>query len=228
MDLPHITLLTPTNGRVEYFTRAIASARENLIDQIAHAVIVVNSDAGQDFVEWVEQETRGLTPEVDVIESEPGFCKAIQAGWSHIAKLETDFVFHLEDDYEFAEKTDLSSLVAILTRHPELIQVSLKRQAWNSAEQAAGGLLEAWPDGLFVEHCDGEPAYIAHRVWFTTNPSLYRRSLLERGWPDGPNCEGIFTVSLWQDGEIYSAIFGKKDDPPRVIHIGEQRTGTGY
>lgn len=223
-----VTLMLPTNGRIQYLAPTIASARVCLGHQIDHAVIVVDSNVSPEFRKWVEAETVGLAPVVEVIESAPGFCHAIQAGWHHIATLPTDFVFHLEDDYIFVEPPDLAAMAELLDTHPELCQVSLKRQAWNSDEVAAGGMIEVWPEALFTEVSDGRLIWTQHRVWFTTNPSIYRRSLLDRGWPDGPNCEGLFTVTLWQDGAVHSAIWGAKNDPPRVIHIGQNRTGDGY
>ena len=66
-----------------------------------------------------------------------------------------------------------------------------------------------------------------HRRFFTTNPSVYRASLCERGWPQEPHSEGVFTHRLLADGFDF-AFWGGRFDPPAVTHIGAERTGRGY
>ena len=48
--------------------------------------------------------------------------------------------------------------------------MSLKRQAWNKHESAAGGIVEADPNELWLES-DGLATWTEHRKYFTTNPS---------------------------------------------------------
>jgi hypothetical protein len=108
----------------------------------------------------------------------------------------------------------------------------LKRQAWNDAERSAGGFMQIDP-ASYVQcaQYDGDQtlAWVEHRLFFTTNPSLYRRSLiLEADWPDSEQSEGMFTHLLREDPDARFGYWGRRDDEPWVHHIGVERIGTGY
>lgn len=160
-----------------------------------------------------------------------GFGGAIRSAWNHLRQNSAaDFVFHLEDDFTFGRLVELPDLAAILIHHPEILQVALRRQAWNAAEVAAGGVVEVAPED-FEDH--DEPAigaqWLTHRRFFTTNPSLYRRQLIvEHEWPDGPHSEGRFAADVFSDPAARSAYFGSRSSGEWVHHIGNTRAGTGY
>jgi hypothetical protein len=119
-------------------------------------------------------------------------------------------------------------MVAVMDRNPHLQQMSLLRQPWNEIEAAAGGIMQCNPDD-FVECSYGPNQWVEHRRFFTTNPCLYRKSLIEsRTWPLGPQSEGIFSIELLSDPRATCGIWGKKFGTPKVEHIGYERTGIGY
>jgi hypothetical protein len=188
----------------------------------------------------------GYVVQVDDHRHEMGFGGAIQTGWHYLstalreAALEGvpapfDYVFHLEEDWSFAEPIDVRWLAAILDGGgpvlPALAQAALRRGPVNAAERAAGGVVQAWPSEyvdcgiLSVE--GGAVPYLAHRLYFTTNPSLYRSSLMMLGWPDGPRSEQTFTEACKLFGYSF-ALYGKRDHPPSILHTGHTRTGIGY
>lgn len=153
-----------------------------------------------------------------------GFAGAVQAGWDQV---QTDYVFHLELDFTFDTPVPVPDMLALLIAHPELLQVSLKRQAWSNEEKAAGGIVELHPDWFTT--VEGDLATrTEHRVYFTTNPSVYRSGLCRLGWPQVPHSEGVFTAQLLRDGAARFAILGAKFDPPRTTHIGTERRGGKY
>ena len=157
-----------------------------------------------------------------------GFGGAIRTVWQHLRDhSEADYIFHLEDDFTFNHVVDLVDLQTILQYRPHLAQVALLRQAWNPDEKAAGGLLELHPE-WYEAHHDRWRDWLEHDQFFTTNPSLYRRSLIEEwDWPEGENSEGRFSLDLRFDGRKFG-YWGKIDDPPVVHHIGAHRHGNGY
>lgn len=174
-----------------------------------------------------------------------GFCGAIQAGWAELRRLHEeepfDYVFHLEEDWAFNRPLDLAAMARCLDLRrdhaeppilaPDLAQISLRRNAVNSAEITAGGLVELWPDEyLDTSHGDGtdggELHYLEHALYFTTNPSLYRYSLLAHPWPNPPGCEREFTEQLLERG-YHFAVWGERGDEPWITHTGH-RTGRGY
>ena len=161
-------------------------------------------------------------------EHELGFNGAIREGWRRVLETDAEFVFHLEDDFVFTRPVPFALMLAALRDDPDLAQVALKRQAWNKREKAAGGLIEADPAG-FTSEQSGYGFLTHHRKFFTTNPSLYPRWVVDRGWPEGPESEGRFGIELFKDDpEIRCAFWGKRFDAPRVHHIGDERAGVGY
>lgn len=152
-----------------------------------------------------------------------GFDGAIRSAWSALLDESTaPFVFHLEDDFRFRRPVDLGELAAVLLHHETLAQLALRRQPWNPTEVAAGGVVEANPE----DFTDRE-GWLEHRRFFTTNPSLYRRDLMRRGWPTGAASEGRFSADLFADG--YTAgYWGARASGEWVEHIGHHRAGTGY
>lgn len=158
---------------------------------------------------------------------ELGFHGAVQAGWDQVIDTGADWVFHFERDFTFNEPIDVPAMVQLLERQPHLVQVALKRQAWNPQEKAAGGIVEQHPDD-YVERSDDQATWTEHRRFFTTNPSVYSARLCRLGWPQESESEGKFTHMLLRDPLLRFAFWGAKFDPPRVEHIGHIRTGVGY
>ena len=157
-----------------------------------------------------------------------GYTGAVQQAWAEALKTGADYVFHCELDFTYNEPVDLPRMAAVLDRRPDLVQLSLKRQPVNNEEVAAGDFVALHPDD-YHETFDGGDVWLQQKRFFTTNPSLYRMSLVERGWPRGRYSEGKFTGRYLRDyPEHWFGIWGKKWDPPRVTHIGDIRTGTGY
>lgn len=195
------TLLVITDGRDEYCIRSLASALENL--------------PSPERVVLVDDRTHEL-----------GFAGAVQHGWNQILATDAEWIVHLEADFLFNGPVDLDAM-AELAADEHVAQVALKRQAWNPLEKRAGGIVELDPDSFEEGTINGNP-YTAHRKFFTTNPSLYRRDIAERGWPQVPKSEGMFSLGLFSDPAIVSTFWGGKFDAPAVTHIGDERQGTGY
>jgi hypothetical protein len=146
-------------------------------------------------------------------------------------------VFSTEDDFLFARPVDLSAMGAVLDANPHLVQLALRRQPWNAEERSAGGIVEQHPEA-YTEHRDSEGrAWLEHRLFMTTNPSLYRRSLCAMGWPDVPRSEGQLTAYLLRHGvtttgmpaeRVRFGFWGARDSGEWCEHIGHERVGTGY
>jgi hypothetical protein len=196
-----IALLLISDGREEPLARCLASieAMVPAVDRLVH---------------------------VDDADHRLGFAGAIAEGWRRVLETDADHVFHVEQDFEFREPVDLDGMAALLKRRPYLAQVALLRQPWNAAERAAGGIFQQHPSD-YVEVEDEWAVWVEHRRFFTTNPSLYRRDLMRRGWPLVPHSEGMFTHALVRDPAVRFAFWGAKADPPRVHHLAD-RVGHGY
>lgn len=159
-----------------------------------------------------------------------GFGGAIQRAWQNLCDQPgAPWVFHLEDDFTFNREFWVDEMVHVMELHPHLAQMALRRQPWNPTEKLAGGVVEMHPDA-YTEHLDARGnAWLEHRLFLTTNPSVYRRSLCAMGWPDGANSEGTMSHRLIQnDPDLRFAYWGSRDSGEAVRHNGDKRTGHGY
>lgn len=239
-----IALVVFTDGRDDVLAETIDVADVNLRGSITDRVIV--DDTGDADHAKLLRHQYGDRYRVVAWTNRRGFTGSIRHAWQALA-LQADnvveFVFHLEDDFLIREPINLDHLGLVLQAYPHLAQMSLLRQAWNDEEKAAGGIIQCAPDDYTERWAVAGIAgredtflWMEQRRFFTTNPSLYRRELCAVGWPDLEHSEGHFTHQLLREGlpwgiapdAVRFGIWGKKDDEPRVLHIGEHRVGTGY
>lgn len=220
-----IALLVMTDGRDHIF-ETLPLARAFLLGPVSE--VWIHDDSG-DAAHG--EKLRRVFPDCRVVQTagRSGFGGAIRSAWSALrAGSSTPFVFHLEDDFRFFRIVELDRMAAVLAHHPELVQLALRRQPWNAEELAAGGIVEQHPAD-FVEVADEVGnVWLEHRRFFTTNPSLYRRELLDHEWPAGEQSEGRFSIELFSAPELRSAYWGSRDSGEWVQHIGMHRAGTGY
>jgi len=229
---PNVGLDTP---RLDYLKRTIDSAMKHLIGNITHQFIVVDCIGNSDYWSAVCEEANASGYVARLAFKRLGFSGAIQTGWDYVAQLPADVthVFHLEGDFVFNQDIDLSEMETVLDEVPDLAQLALLRQPWSVQEVRAGGIIQVHPDDfeLVTYEYPGWAcgfSYVAHKKFFTTNPCLYRRELTTRGWPEPPESEDKFGISLVQDGYHFGFWQESLDAPPVVEHIGLVRTGKGY
>lgn len=223
-----IVLLVMTDGRRDCIEQTIASARENLLGNITRRII--HDDSGDPAYRlWLG----AWFPEFEIVSTgqRSGFGGAIQSAWRHLRVFPGNerFVAHLEDDFTFNRPVPLDAMADVLQMLPHLQQMALRRQPWNDDERAAGGIVEQHPDD-YTEHAweSKGHAWLEHRRFFTTNPSLYRMSLTANVWPNGAHSEGVFTHELLANPDIRFGFWGARDSGEAVTHIGNERVGVGY
>lgn len=227
-----IAVLVITDGRSAYLAECVASLRKHLHGPIAEMWMYDDTGDAQ-YREALAQ----TYPEFVHINAGPrqGFAGAIHYAWEMLRLTSgADYVFHVEQDFRFNRDIDLAAMAGLLDDQPHLAQIALRRQPWNDAERAAGGIVEQHP-ASYADCTDGAREWLEHRLFYTTNPSLIRRSLVARGWPLVPRSEGEYSHYLLRTGtpeatpeQVRFAYWGRRDDAPWVEHIGHQRTGTGY
>lgn len=213
-----------TDGRRKYLETTLSYV--NLLEGPITNRIIHDDSGDKKFARWLDSK---YWDDYTIIHTgrRSGFGGAIQSAWSHLQVSENNWVFHLEDDFVINQPIDLNEMMYVMNAHPELIQIALKRQPWNEQEKEAGDLIKAYQPG-FTEKTDGMNTWVEHRKFFTTNPSLYRKSLIGVGWPDGNHSEGMFGQKLLQDDSVKFAYWGELDSKPKVTHIGDYRNGAGY
>lgn len=225
-----IALLLITDGRHECLERTLVSAAASLLGPITRIVAIDDSADAEHTMRLT-----GLVGQLNIphakITAHPerqGFAAAIQSGWMHLYDGPEPFVFHLEQDFTFNRTAHLGAMAEVLTEHPHLVQLALRRQPWNDDERAAGGIVEQHPDDYEDRSDRHGHEWLEHRRFFTTNPSLYRRELCARGWPQVRHSEGIFTHHLLEDPDVRFGFWGPRHSGEWVRHIGNERVGCGY
>lgn len=217
-----IALLVMTDGRRDCIERTIPVALQML--QGLSGRRVIHDDSGDaDYQAWLTE----AFPTFDIVwhpAGRQGFGGAIRNAWRYVGGHQGDrFVFHLEDDFIITRPVPLDDMVRVLDDNPSLVQLALRRQPWNSDERAAGGIVEQHPDAY-----EDRAGWLAHRLFFTTNPCLYRSELRLTGWPVGSNSEGVFTHQLLEDPAVRFGFWGPRGSGEWCEHIGNDRVGVGY
>lgn len=219
-----IDVIVLTAGRQAYLEQTIASFEEHVKGPIGRKTI--QDDSGDPaFGEWLH----ATYPKWDIITTSGriGFTRAIINIWQYELNqngVGAPYIFHLEEDFTFNMDIYLNEMIAVLEYDPRLAQVALLREAWAEDEKQAGGIVQQHPESYQELNANGLP-YLRHRRYFTTNPCVYRRTLMERGWPNLRNSEIAFTKRM-RARSMYFAYFG--NGVPQVTHIGDERVGIGY
>lgn len=223
-----ITTIVITDGRFSCLERTVDSYFTNVwchTHNVEFNHILVNDSMDINYRSLVDALCKGRF-QIHHNQEKKGFGGAIQTAWSLIPE-DTDFIFHLEDDFLFNEELNLEDMLYVLRRYPHIAQLVLKRQPWNEQESKAGGIIEMWPD-LYKEWHVDDKYWCEHRVNWSTNPSLYPARIIKMGWPQVERSEEAFSKLLFSNPSVYCAYWGKKFDPPLVTHIGNERVGIGY
>lgn len=220
-----IALVVMTDGRRDCIEQTIPAFDAKVSGHITFRAI--HDDSGDSsYRHWLHKRFPEFT-----IWSGPrqGFGGAVQSAWRHLRNRDERFIFHLEDDFVFNKAADLGDLADVLDAEPHLVQLAFRRQPWNADELVAGGIVEQHPAAYTDRIDDAGRAWLEHRLFFTTNPSLYRRRLLvDHRWPSGAHSEGRFTHRLLEDPEVRFGFWGTRGSGEWVQHIGHERVGTGY
>lgn len=212
------TLAVLTHNDARHLEDCLASFRRFVNPEPATSVLVIDGPVDPGF----QRANDAGIDTVDIIVPQGGFCQATRALWCLAAALPNEWVFWLEGDFLFTRPVDLVAIARTLDRHPDLAQMSLMRNAANSEETAAGGLVPLHPD-WFQWHTD----FMSQQTYWTTNPALTRASLMrEHDWPLTPRCEGVFTAQL-KDARAGTRFGVWGSGEPWVQHVGV-RNGIGY
>ena len=216
-----IALLVITDGRADYIEQTIPSAAAMLKGPITQRVMF--DDSGDPaYRQWLREKFPEFT-----LWYEPerlGCGGAVQMAWKHLRAVDTDYVFHLEDDFLFNEIVPLDEMIEVLETHPYIYQMALRRQPWWQFEIDAGDVIN-WHAEDYIQ----KEKWIEHRRYFTQNPSLYRKSLIDLGWLNEAESENKFTQKITgNDSKAQFGLWGQREDKPRVHHIGNLRMGTQY
>jgi hypothetical protein len=225
-----VTMVVMSGGTAEswpersaYLRRSLASLTENVTGPVIQRVV---------YSGWDES----LTPELEAIAGEFGFYVAgggefghtgtRKRMWTYLGKrAKGDYIFGSEDDFVYPQPVDLVPFIDVLRDDPKLAQIALLRDAFYQDERETGGVL-GWPEPAFTKVGDNGTSRLEHRLFWTNNPSLFRKSMTDRPWPEGYHSETVFGKALLRDDRVRFAFWG--DHQELTKHIGEVRAGHSY
>lgn len=205
------------DGRPEYLYQSIASVNEHLTCSNQAFKILVNDSGDLDYA----AELAGRYPEMQQVhhETRRGLAGAVRSAWDAALANGADFIWHHEDDFLLNQSVDVDVMQEILETSPMLAQVSLKRQAVNDQEVAAGGFMET-----NLAAFSDRGSYVEHRTLFTFNPCLVPSNVARLCLAEpSDGLERGFTDTLLAANYSFG-VLGTIQDPPRVHHIGLHRS----
>lgn len=220
-----VLLLVLTDGRRECIVETIPSAEKYLTGLPVTRKVICDDSGDENYRAWLRVEF----PEWEVHGSgkRQGFGGAVRNARRLAAGSGQPWVWLTEDDFIHNREAPLDEMAAVLTEHPHLLQMMLRRQPWTAREIEVGGFVEQHPDD-YEEKRDGDRCWLEHARGYWTNPHLVSRDVLTRyEWPTGAGSEHKFSRQVLTGGNR-SGIWGGRDDEPWITHIGEERIGKGY
>lgn len=230
--VPEVAILVQSGGAPETWPQRSAFLRASLASLNERLVLprwerrVIWSDWGDVFREELEAiaaEHGFYLPPRLTSERRRGYVASMQAKWRYIASIvKAPWVFLTEDDFTLDQDVDVAAMVEAMSRYPYLVQMALLRDA-HEREQAKGGIL-GHPEDAFTRM----PTHLEHRLFWTANPGLMRRSLTAFPWPDGASSEAIFGRMVFgRDPAAKAAFWGQGEQ--WVTHLGwHSRAGGPY
>ncbi|MGE0409428.1 MAG: glycosyl transferase family 2 [Amphiplicatus sp.] len=203
------TFVLTSCGRFDLLARTLQSFYAHV--DLPPAAAIVIEDSGDRAVEDV---VRPLGRDIAILINDPrlGQMKSIDRAYQ---KVETPYIFHCEDDWEFIRTGFIADSFALLDALPDVSAVNLRaRAALNRLLRDAPRLRHEAID-YFLSDPKRHPEYFG----YSFNPGLRRRADYERLGP---------FAALGHEAEV-SYAFKKAGfrmaylEAPAVIHIGDER-----
>ncbi len=222
---PRVCLVIVTDGRDQYIKQTWDSW-DTKLDFKFSEIIIIDDSARRDYQRWLDETFAKKVWKIVHHPERLGFGRTVADVWAQVPK-DAHYVFHLEDDFLLNRPLDLNNWIKILQDNPKVVQVCAYRQPWSQDEINKGGFIKQHA-GCYTDKVYSGFDVVEHKRNFSTNPSLYPRWLVDKGWPEDPNSEGKLSFALKEiDPEYVYLLWGKSTDEPLVHHFG-QRRGTGY
>lgn len=220
-----IDITITATRRAEILSRTLASFKKNLFQGApALALAIINIDpVGPDPIPGLARAAaRKFFPAVLArAPRQASFPKAFKWVWSQTT---SDFVFHLEDDWELLRPIDLDRMIEVMDHNPDLAILRLPWKRTDADSMKNWKYFFPW-NGEFFE-C---PEHLKREIGFCGHPSLIRGEFVRnaaRLLDDTKNPEKQFhhgaeallrEVDKWRYG-----VFAEPNEPPAIRDIGRE------
>lgn len=209
-----IALLVIGNGRTDFLSQAVRSARDWLppVDRL----LMVDDSGDLAVRKHLDQTYRDFT--ITHHHENQGMAAAVQAGFDMVLDTGAEYVFWLEEDMVLCNRPPLWEAKKVLYESPQLAQMCFRRESTpgNQYEWSSGCQLNAiTQQASFVYEW---PTWTEHDFIFSMNPCLIPRNVLELGW-DADNEAGM-TAKLKEKGYRFGSWGHASDGQVWATHVG--------
>jgi len=209
-----VTMVVTSCNRFDLLERTLSSFTAHNDYPIRRLILI--EDSGNLAVKTVADKFPELNIEVIINSPSLGQYASIDKAYSMV---DTEFIFHCEDDWEFSQPDVIRKSVLLMEADPSIALV------WPRSDAGAPSWLKKRPyqelNGVLMRPIDPK----AHHVWgnFTFNPGL-RRLLHYKMMPGGYSAMGEARTSIYLKRQGYRAVVLANGG---VQHIGGEGRSTG-
>ncbi|MDD7910885.1 glycosyltransferase [Pseudovibrio exalbescens] len=203
-----VTLCITSCGRTELLQRTLNSFLPSHRDSFKRMLVIDDANSTQ-VKNWLEE----THPDVEVILNHPqlGQMKSIDKLYDMV---ETDFIYHGEDDWLFDGENTIPSCMKVLEAEPNVSVVSVRKLS-DLQERFQKNCIRKEVDGVryALMPLDIHPEWLS----FSFNPGLTRLSLWKRYGPYAKHVtEERISIAMKRDGLMVAFL-----DPGACHHIGD-------
>ena len=211
--MEEVTLVITSCGRFDLLKRTLDSFFEKNTYPIKKIIITEDSTEGKKLENLISQYTNGKNKHkfcLIINETREGQLKSIDKAYSQV---DTEYVFHCEDDWLFLKKGFIEKSMKLLKEDPDLLTVGLRSK-------------KDFKEGFFKKEeyvsVEGEKFYEVKDEIFTYNPGLRRKSDHDLFGPHEKLKDKLYEIELskfYKDRNYRTIYFKEK----YVEHIGDKR-----
>jgi len=204
-----ITLVLTSCNRLDLLDRTLASIGDEVLDSIKHKIII--DDSGDPSVKDYFTKYKAQDGWKIILNDENiGQPKSVDKAYSFV---DTEYVFHCEDDWIFNEKSYLRDSLSVLENDSTLLQVTFR------ADDPHPNFEEVLETQDGVRYQIKNPAWRGIWYGFTYNPSLFRKEAYDKIKPYAGKDEQTISKLYFDNGYRTAALVDKF-----VNHIGWGRS----
>jgi len=220
-----INITITATKRHEILKRTLWSFKQNLFKDYPVRIIINIDPVGPDQHHFTSVATcRRIFPGTEVnyrAPERPNFSEGFKWTWE---QSQTDFIFHLEDDWELLREIDLKDMIDMLNRHKDLALLRLPQfkstentmKNWNLIYPWNGEYFECPENLIMTAGFCGHPSLIKGEFVRNTTPYIDTTKNPEKQFHHGPP-EIMSEVARWKYG-----VYSKPNMPNAIQDLGRK------
>ena len=215
------------NGRRGYIERTIASWLANLAKKPKHSYIF--DDSGDPaHVKWLEDNYGKDFVVVPISDGVAGQAIAIQKIFDTLRELDVDYFLGIEEDWMLFRPLDVDEIIDALCANPHIAQMRVPRTVWHSDYHR----LDLDAGSLLIYHLNDDKAQLVakrnhwyetrgHFYFWSHNPSVFHRNVLDNKYPQTQSHEYDFGIQLLKrEAKATVGFWAQNPYDAYITHIG--------